>query len=609
MKKLLLVLIAILMAFALVACDEENDPTAQNPATKPSTPPDPVCDVHYDGNDDGKCDECGRATTNNKANEGFVLTQAVMSQLEKAASAKIDVALDVVLDKDMWVYEEGAVADQSTYLKANALISVIAAKTENGINLKADLTVGMSMMEGVPAMSQTMTAFYLVDNVMYVYDSNYEMYLRSDVASIDPATMAQLATVVEALKGEIPMTEEELNAMLNELGKGLLDTFNVIDGTGSITTDMKDEVQMVIDYFASWDLEKDTIRSLLDELLAAMGGESDSPMTVEAIIAMLKNSLNMTVSQVLASIDQMMIDAYGVTLQQYYDAMVASEEVQAQLISILEKIVGEKMPEDVKEDLIAQLKGFKIAEVIPAEMMEMKLFDLILMLASSDDDSEGEGYTPVVDDEIIDDEPITLDEIEAMINQIIDTPIGALAQGYGIPLDMIIEALRGTTVEELNETLEIKLKNLFQIDYVSETTKLAIAVDLADAISGKDNRIDASLKLTVKIYGISTSKVTITAPKNSVEDIFDEYTVFDDDFNEIATVKLETDVDMGIFVTITTENETIYASVSYDSVEDYVVILEEPYMVVDDEAQYIDPIILCFDPEFGECWYEFETAE
>ena len=500
MKKFLLLMLAILLAFSLIACDDEaNDDSTTNKPNKPAAEP---CTVHYDGDDNGKCDGCGAATETGSELAGLVLTQAVKEQFESANSLKIEFALDQTSTGTIWTpdfdgdTEEIVSVDQ--YSKMSYKFTLTVARTEKGVDFKIDAVSSYQMDADSEPMVDKQTVMLCVDGYVYEYVSELQGYVKEAIEAVDDVTVAKVKELAQKLFDGLGMTDEELNEALNSIGKGIIDSFNIKDNKGSVTVDMKDGLEAVLDYIVALDLETTTVGDVINDVLALI----DESLTIESIIETEAAIYAMTVSEAIDALDQYLTVNQGITLQQLYVTVLSNE----QIVSILKEnmMANGQMTEVEFEQSLAALKLTDVKTLIPEEIANVTIYELI-----ADSMATGEGGTyPSLEE--------SLGSATALLNMTL-AELEA-SEEFGIPFSEMQAAFAGVTVNELYVQLDVELKGIFKLDKIKFTFTADVSTESASYFApDKTDVTNAVTTITAEISGISKNKIEIEAPTNIVE--------------------------------------------------------------------------------------------
>ena len=273
MKKFLLLLMAIILAFSLIACDDttdgssnSNEPsstanssdkgngnTSDNNGENEDVPGDNQGgnEETPGGNQGGNEETPGGNQGGNQeipgGNEkpsdttGLILTQALINQFSQAASMKLEFNVDVELEETEWIVDYG---ECESYTHGIAKFVVTIAKTKTGFNLKVEADVQSDNGDGMTPDVQG-AVLYIVDGVIYKYNKDLDLYLISEMEEIDTS---EIEGMIAMILQEINLTEDDMKAIFNELGATFLYVFNVVDNKGSISADYKPALDNLLAY-------------------------------------------------------------------------------------------------------------------------------------------------------------------------------------------------------------------------------------------------------------------------------------------------------------------------------------------------------------------------
>lgn len=588
MKKFLLILMAILLAFSLIACDEENidnqNPTANSSNEDVNDAPSDEENVNKDENDtaggsqngseDGNGDENqdGNEKPNLQETTGIVLTKAVMSQLEEAASLKIEFTLDLTYSGDSWVLSETGEAENVVdggHGIAKFVMTV--AKGDSGYDVKVEADVqSKDSPDGEYETDLSGTVYYVVDGVVYEYAEAFDAYLVSYAQSIDTAQLeAMLGMIIE----EIGLTEEQINAVLNEIGMMFIEAFLISNNKGSSYVDFKPMIDAFTAYVNSIDPEKTTIEDILNDMLA-LAGEG---VTVEVLLAGVEDLYQMTLEEYLAFLDAGLQESCEMTLQETYEYIVNNENVQMLLLSLVYEMVGEEATEEDIEAMLDMIMSFSFEEDIPAEYKSMTMYDLIVGFMYSMSQGEGQEQTPP-----------TIEETMAMVNAMLDMTLAEVQTEFDVPVEQLLSIVNMFEISEFNSKLDLSFKGIFEIESIVSETKFGITVNTPSEVEGKTDVVVLNATVTFKLYSISTKVIKINEPtdKDYIENIFNvECQIFD----ESGSVEVTYD-DAGV-ITVTVRGgdlEETYQITLNDIIDGNTIVIGDNMIVLYPEMEYAE---------------------
>ena len=508
-KKLLSLLLVFLMIFALVACDDkDNDDNDDDNGDNGSSVITPGGDIGGNGNVD--------------KTEGLTLSNAFIEQFEAAKSVKADLDFTLVATTDTWYFDGSQNVNDISYTDVKGDITITVAKNESGLfDAKIDATLSERYDKTAEYdVMPEQTILWFVDGVVYVYDEDLKAYMVTELPVEELKT--QIEGAIAVLTKDITITDDEKNAVLKELGFAVVSTFDIKDNKGSISVDYKAAYDKLVAYIKALDLEKDTVRKVLDDALKLV----DDELTSAKLVAELERVSNLTVNEALAEIDKYLTDNYDTTLQGIYDTIVNDARLLT-LLNNIDTMMGDD-EEFVPNEIIAQLKAIKIAEfVTEAGVADVKIIDVIMSFFSEPE----EGVQPMAAAE----EPTIFDQINAMLDMklseleaMIEMPIITMAKSY-------IDCIK---VNEYNSKIDLNFEGTFVLKSIEGSMNVDFAVDMpSQEVDGKTDKIATDMSMTFKVYDISNTAVEITAPDDEANTFI--YDVFNETFsNEDAFVSI-----------------------------------------------------------------------
>ncbi len=623
MKRFLLILMAILMSLSLIACDDEETPSStgssvtdstQNSGTTDSSKPGTQGgsttdssspeDVNKDPSDENPDNENPGGNTGGEDGNttGLVLTQAVMKQLEAASTLKLEFSLEAVLDSDEW-YVDGWAKNEKTYFEGVADFTAYISKTENGYNLKLEADVRSKDTENgdfLPDLNGGV--LYIVDGVVYEYNEALDVYLVSNAPAIDTS---ELEGILNALIEEAGLSEEEINGILNELGNLLIDGFGIANNRGSSYVDFKPEFDKALEYFKELDLETKTLREFINDMLASV----DEELTVESLLTDIEAVYNMTLGEYLAALDEELVAAYGMTLDEMYTEFVSNETVQMLIAEFMLAVTPEATEEDIQA-IIDMLLESQLSDLIPEEMMNVKIYDIIIMMLTSQEEDGDDGVILISSTDV---EYPTVEEIMATIDMYLEMTLADFESEMGTPFEILVELAKSITIDKLDTSLDIEFTGVFKIKTVTAQTNFGVTVTTPSEVSGKNDVSSISVTLTFALVEISKDEYPIYAPtdKDEIANVFEKEFFSDDDL--VLSVVIEEDGSIYLvayqFVQGSGMVEAIIAVPTVDSFDGYEIELttEQIYYFFDSEI----PLSLTFTlyPEMEYFEMEYEMCE
>lgn len=508
-KKLLSLLLVFLMIFALVACDDKDNDDDDDNGDNGSSVITPGGDIGGNGNVD--------------KTEGLTLSNAFIEQFEAAKSVKADLDFTLVATTDTWYFDGSQNQNDISYTDVKGDITITVAKNDSGLfdaKIDATLSERYNKDDEYDVMPEQ-TILWFVDGVVYVYDEDLDAYMITELPVEELKT--QIEGAIAVLTKDITITDDEKNAVLKELGFAVVSTFDIKDNKGSISVDYKAAYDKLAAYIKALDLEKDTVRKVLDDALKLV----DDELTSAKLVAELERVSNLTVNEAIAEIDKYLTDNYDTTLQGIYDTIVNDARLLT-LLNNIDTMMGDD-EEFVPNEIIAQLKAIKIAEfVTEAGVADVKIIDVIMSFFSEPE----EGVEPMAAAK----EPTIFDQINAMLDMklseleaMIEMPIITMAKSY---LDYI-------KVNEYESKIDLNFEGTFVLKSIEGSMNVDFEVNMpSQEVDGKTDKIATDMSMTFKVYDISNTAVEITAPDDEantfIYDVFNETYSNEDGFVSIS---------------------------------------------------------------------------
>ena len=563
MKKFLLVLMAILLALSLIACDDEETPSSTGSSgadstgssvtdstgdsgttdsSKPSTDDEGTTDsssVESNPGDDNPDENPGGEEGNTT---GLVLTQAVMKQLEAASTLKLEFGFDVILKESLW-HDDGWAKNEKTYFEGIADFTAYISKTENGYNLKLEADVrsrDTDNGEFLPDLNGGV--LYIVDGVVYEYNEALDVYLVSNTTTIDTS---KLEGILQALIEEAGLSEEEVNGILNELGNLLIDGFGIANNKGSSYVDFKPQLDEALEYLKGIDLETKTLREFINDILASI----DEELTVESLLEYEERVYNMTLSEYLAALDEELVAEYGMTLEEIYSAIISNEAVQMIIAEYILSMDPEATEEEIQATIDMLLES-KLSDMIPEEMMDETIYDIIIKMLTGEDG----GDDGVILMSNLNSQYPSVEELMATIEMYLDMTLAEFDLEGINPFEVLVELAKSIVIDKLDTSLDIEFTGIFKIKTLTAQTNLGLTVTTPSEVNGKKDVSSISVALRFALAEISKEQYPIYAPtdKDEIANVFDKNFYSEDG--------------LWLSVVIDEEEKTIYLEV-YDLVQ------------------------------------------
>ncbi len=519
MKKIILLVLTLALAlFMLASCknkacdshvDSDNNGICDNCEAEmpdpekpdPENPDDPKC-AHKDDDKNFVCDDCGEELPNT----GLILSEAVIHQLKTAKTMKLELNIKELNTVDAWYYEDGEEYNYTNYYdQLDNILFTFTLDSEGGICAKIELTNKYAYAEGEEYETEQNVA-YLTNGTFYTYDDELDVYVAEVIEGVD---IAAITEALEAFTNDITVDEEAKEQLLTAIGELAVKSFNIFENKGSISIDLKDEANALLDYLAALDLESDTVRGILGDALALI----DESLTVEAIEAEVFRVLGLTVNEALDEVDAWLTENHETTVQGIYDSIIDNPTVA----QIIKDAIKMQLPEDEVEDIDATVEQifntsfkFNIREALEAEELgDMVLFDLIISITGM----------PV-------DEAPTLTDVQQMVAAMLDMTLSEFEEAMEVGIFLEIKSMaESITVNALDARLDIKFKGIFNIDSIEGAVNIDLMTEHDSEIEGKLDVSTLTITMSFKLYGISEQPTTITVPtdKEIYFDIYNEY--------------------------------------------------------------------------------------
>ena len=467
-KKILTLLLALALAFSVVACGE----------IKP-------CEEHIDENNDGVCDRenCGELIPGKAVSEAVATTyvDAVFEAIESAKTITLTAEIDTTIIK-------GALRDKTgnlmySYIKDKAVeILGVAEMTlsfnEEKLDFKCQLD--LTAKEGEKS-EQIHEAVCFIDGILYkkaVNDVWYgERISTEDIMEMLPEAARDILAGVDFDSLVIAPKEEDFAKIRNAINEAVGGMFTVnSDGSIGIGFDLAEKINPYISALKAIDGE-DTIASVVNPYLMSMGITS----TFEELVDVVSASGKRTVGELYSALNVYLTQETGKNLQGIYDEIMAIEGVKAALITA----------EVCDEAGFEQIKAIKLDDVI-AEYSTLTVDRLAATLF-------GEG--------------VTIAQLGAQIKAIAMTPFAEF-EGFSV----IETALDLTSCETAYGYFNINLdENGFSGLSIGSDISFKTVVEM-DAKKGVEyySVLSVDLDFDINIISISAEETTITLPEGVV---------------------------------------------------------------------------------------------
>ena len=246
------------------------------------------------------------------------------------------------------------------------------------------------------------------------------------------------------------------------------------------------------------------------------------------------------------------------------------------LLSLVYEMVGEDATEEDINAMLDMIMSFNIANDIPAEFKSMTMYEIMVGLMYSGNDTEEEVVPP------------TMEETMAMVNAMLDTTLAELEEQFALPITQIIDLANSIEINELSSKLDLSFKGIFEIESIISENKFSITVTMPSDMENENDVITIGLNATFKLSSISTTVIKIDEPtdKDYIENIFDvECQIFDED----ATVEVTYDDYGAITVTIKGgEREETYQITLDNIIDGNTIVIGDNMIVLYPEMEYAE---------------------
>ena len=548
MKKLiaLLLILALVFSFTLVltSCDDGDDEDSKE-----------TC-KHVDNDDDNKCDKCGKKMSAKPdkrpgditidTEKGAMLSNAIIAQINAAASVKLSMDLSIVGDVEEWFYDynSGDATCDKDHAELDLNVTVTVSKSDSGVNAKLDVAAKTrnDVSEDFDVFDE-FTAVYLVDGVIYAYDQDFDAYVQQEIPMPDAEELDEITAVLEQLMAGITLPgEDEINAAIEEIkgfiGGLFISIFDINEGAGGgFVIDAKPTIDAIKEFVASLD-DTTTVEMLINDLLRF----AEIDITVADLCDEIKSLMALTVNEALAEIDAFLTEEADTTLQGLYDSIVNDPSV-VQLSKNMLELQG--MPVDEIEEIITMIQSMNIADMIEAYGIgELSLIDLFLVSSGNNSetpthyDSNGDGYcddckepvdlyemmsandaieTPVVSiekDQLIES---LFEDVYAFLNLTLADVDKMIADETGIyVLAMIKEIVGDLVVNDMKSSVNINFSSGYNVSEIVMEEIEDFVVKIPSEVEGKKDVTSARMSLKVKLHSISANEIEIALPADAV---------------------------------------------------------------------------------------------
>lgn len=340
MKKFLSVIFLLLtvFVFALSAVSCGESPSGE-------------CERHTDENGDGVCEVCDKKYKENGKENGSqggdkgsgeeeedkreMLADAVIRQLELAASAKLD--FRVSISKELRSDAEPSMAivnENLPYSEALIDCTLTVSKDEDMVNASLYTKIQIrDSKDGEFSEYFDGMALYLVDNMLYTRNLEKEIYYQKEV---DAVSIAELTDAVRALLSDVSSpAEEQIEQTKDYLEQIFLEVFGMDGNNAHLLINATEPLGKLLLYLNGTDTDTKTLGAIISDALASCSAE----LTLSDITEKLYEILPLSVNEAIARLDAWLTEREGVTLGELYRKTVRNENV-IQIIRNLMKLNG-----------------------------------------------------------------------------------------------------------------------------------------------------------------------------------------------------------------------------------------------------------------------------
>ena len=492
MKKILILLFVLILAFSLFACDDGETADLNNDKGENGENENLDKDTNDDGENDGQSQ-----TGKPNGNSGLALVKAVIAQFENSASLKVEFSTDVVMSSDSWD-ENGE--NYKSSMHGVTVYTATVAKTENGYNLKVDSMVKTDNGSG-ERVEEIDGVIYFVDGFLYVYNQEDNSY---DVTEIGMADTGEIDAAIAQFEQEMDLSTDEVNSLLEAFGVEVISAFNIISGKGSVSANFKPTLDAILGYIGGLDVETKTVEGVVNDILALI----DEDLKADMLVDSLAGAFSVTLEEYLISVDEALVSECGMTLQEFYQAIVTDQGFKSYLVSTL---LESGMSQADIDAYINSLAKFNINEAIPDEYKKMTMYELTLMLIEKMygvQEPDGD----VVVCEANQEEKPTLDEVVAMVKSVLGMTLKEVEETADIPISNIVYFAKCLTIDAFDYKIDIKLTDVLKIDAVTISFNYGMTMKTPSQMAGKEDVQSVDMIISVKLCEISNKTVEITAP-------------------------------------------------------------------------------------------------
>ena len=615
MKKLLILILALIFVFSLVACnkdkceshkDDNNDGIcdvceADVPKDDPQTPggdnqtpgsdnQTPEHTVHTDTDANGLCDGCNAffLDYDNPTIIGKILKSSLEKQFADIKSAKAVVDLEFLSESNGYYYsedwddtlEEYIQVEESydSYREIRGKMEIWVDRSGESVNAKIVISTAVRYDPNEEFGSSDETAtdtetVYIIDG--YIYEE-----LSDGVYTRERLVPEEVSTILGKLASVELLSTEKKNELLNALGAQIATVFNIKDNKGSVSFDAKPAIDELFAYIAALDLETDTVGGVLDDALALVSED----LTSAALVNELERVAGLTVNEALAEIDAWLTENHNTTLQGLYDTIVNNADVVAFLEAYIANNVGldPTIPEEkaMIDEQIAEMQAVNFAELIAeAEIGSITLYELIISSLPTPSETEEAPAYP------------TKAEFFEMIRSYLGMTLAEFEEATGAPIFTAIKTYASyITVNKLNGKLDLGFEGMLSLKSINGELNVDMATTMPSEIEGKEDYARLALSVKLSVSEISSAANAIALPEEITvidENLIDGY--FYSDNNDYISTYYWTTEDGEIFVDLTAylTDPNIGICIQISAYDIPFGTLLEDVIVIDDYTVYI----------------------
>ena len=505
MKKLLVLILALVMVFSLASCKTkcekkghlDEDANGVCDRCDFLLTADSPHDVHTDTDANGYCDGCGALFINYGDNKvvGTLLRKSLEKQFDEINSAKLEFTFDFESASEVWqgcYYNEN---DELIYYTVSETYSdhydvdMWISRTADGFNAKMMISSTRTYLHDYsdetgeePEIEYESKLIYLIDGNLYEQITN-DYYVKSEVNSSITEIIGKLSEVQF-------LSEKDKNELLDAFGSEVATVLNLKDNKGSVSVDLKDDYDELVAYLMGIDFENDTLEDVIDDALALVS----EGLTVEAIITELERFTSLNVNDGFAELDAWLTENHGTTFQGIYDSVVNNSEfvefLKSVIVTVNQMDTADPEFEEEFREAIETLQTFNMAEfIVEREMEDMTVYDFINFWL-------GERLAPA-------------ENLFPNLRESLDVTVAQYDEALDGKLTHIRSFLDSITVKEFNAKLDVNFKNVLEVTDVNGSFNFSASRIAPSDYEGRDNSWSVTVRATFKAYQLSTSTLNL----------------------------------------------------------------------------------------------------